>query len=187
MKLDADLILLLAQGDEKAFEYIFNRFFDELCSFARSITKDRNIAEDLVEDIFLHLWINCQNNPVKVSLKSYLFQCTYNNAIKYVSRKKKLISLSGNNNTLTDDEQPYDFPAEDYSINRLTADELSTSMEKAIGLLPDQCKTIYLMNRDEDLNYRQIAQKLSISESTVKTQMGRAYTKLKENLKDFFL
>ncbi len=181
MKSDADLILLLGQGDEQAFETIFNRFFDELCRFAKSMVRDKNVAEDIVEDIFMHLWVHCNLNPVTTTIKGYLYRSTYNNSIKYISRKKTFVSLSGASSE--EDHNPFVFQADAYSLDSLIAEEMHDKFEQAIDKFPEQCKAIYLMHRDEDLNYRQISDKLHVSESTVKTQMARAYTKLRNCLK----
>ena len=185
MKSNYDLVLLLKEGDEKAFETIFNEYFDGLCLFAESITKDHEVAQDLVEDIFLHLWTNCTLNPVEKSIKGYLYQSTYNNAIKYVARKKhqqhdiKDSDLKDTRFSVLEIQSP------DYPVANLIIKELEDKANEAIRSLPEQCRKIYLLNRDEDLNYHQIAQRLNVSDSTVKTQMSRAFAKLREFLKEF--
>jgi RNA polymerase sigma-70 factor, ECF subfamily len=185
MKSDEELVQLLKEEDEKAFELIFNRYFDGLCLFSESITKNHEIAEDIVEDIFVRVWANCKINPVEISIKSYLYQSAYNNSIKYISRIRK--------NTLRIDTLDYtvsgpgmvELQSPDYPIANLITKELEEKASEIIQSLPDQCRKVYLLNRDENLKYHEIAERLQITVGTVKTQMSRAFAKLREELKDF--
>jgi RNA polymerase sigma-70 factor (ECF subfamily) len=177
---DQDLIEQLKTGDETAFEIIFTRYFEKLCLFAESIVKNHDIAEDIVEDIFLQLWINCQTNPVLVSLKSYLYQCVYHNAVKSVSRQRK--NVFSIQTAAIDDNA---FASADYPVANLILQELEQKASAIVEALPEQCKRIYLLNRDEDLKYHEIASRLGISVGTVKTQMSRAFARLREDLKEF--
>ncbi|NJK93556.1 MAG: RNA polymerase sigma-70 factor [Bacteroidales bacterium] len=178
VKSDFELVELLKVGDEKAFEYIFDTYFYRLCLLARGITKSQDSAEEIVEELFLQLWLNCQINPVQTSIKSYLFKSVYNNSIKYNSQKKRFISL---------DSGEY-FPepfVQEYPLSNMISGELEEKAREIILKLPDQCKQIYQLNRDKNMKYHEIASLLNISVGTVKTQMSRAYAKLREGLKDF--
>jgi RNA polymerase sigma-70 factor (ECF subfamily) len=185
MKSDNELVQLLKEGDEKAFELIFHQFFDGLCLFSKSITKNHDISQEIVEEVFVTVWANCKINPVVTSIKSYLYQSVYNNSLKYVSRQhKKHISMDDpdyllNNRNVMEPLTP------DYPIANLIARELEEKAEEVINSLPGQCRQIYLLNRNEDLKYHEIADRLNVTEGTVKTQMSRAFAKLREELKDY--
>lgn len=185
MKPDSELVQLLKEGNEKAFDLIFHQYFDGLCLFSQTITKDHDASQDIVEEVFLSVWVNCRINPVVISIKSYLYQSVYNNSLKHVSRlRKNVISLDDTAYLLTDKEiiEPL---TPDYPIANLITKELEEKARAAIRLLPNQCREIYLLNRDEDLKYQEIADRLHITVGTVKTQMSRAFTKLREELKDY--
>jgi RNA polymerase sigma-70 factor (ECF subfamily) len=184
MMTDLELVQQLKQGNEKAFEQIFNKYFEGLCLFAESIAKDHEIAQDIVEEIFLHLWVNCKVRPIEISVKSYLYQSVYNNTIKYLSRKQKN-EIPVRDFELSNTTNVNQFLTSDYPIANLIAHELEEKAIEIINALPDQCRQIYLLNRDEDLKYQEIAERLQITVGTVKTQMSRAFSKLRENLKDF--
>jgi RNA polymerase sigma-70 factor, ECF subfamily len=180
MKSDAEMLLLLKEGDEKTFEFIFNKYYDGLCSFSRTITKNHEASEEIVEELFLQFWLNCKMNLIKTSIKSYLFQGAYNNSIKYISRlKKNVISIDDSNQIGIELSVP------ELPIGKLIAEELEEKAIKAIESLPEKCRQIYLMNRNEDLKYQEIAERLKISVGTVKTQMSRAFSKLREELNEF--
>jgi RNA polymerase sigma-70 factor (ECF subfamily) len=179
---DPELVQHLKEGDESSFERIFNLYFEKLCLFAESITRNHNAAEEIVENLFLHLWINCTINPIEKSIKSYLYQSTYNNCLKYVSRQKKgmiRISDKETGDEITDLQTP------EYPVANLILKEIESTAEKIIESMPEQCRKIYLLNRDHDLKYDEIALKLNVTSGTVKTQMSRAYAKLRKGLSEF--
>lgn len=182
MTTDTELIQLLKEGDESSFEHIFCLYFEKLCLFAESLTRDHNAAEEIVENLFLQLWINCTINPVEKSIKSYLYQSTYNNCIKYLSRQKKGIVRIGN---IDPDEEISDLQTGDYPVANLILKEIESTAEKIVQSLPEQCRKIYLLNRDHDLKYNEIATLLNVTAGTVKTQMSRAYAKLRKGLSEF--
>lgn len=185
MKTDSQLVELLKEGDEKAFELVFNTYFDRLCLFSLNITKNKEASEEIVKDIFLRVWLNCQIDPIKVSIKKYLFQSVYNNSVKYISRlKRNTVSLDELEYSLTDNNI-YEPLSPEYPIAELIAKELEDKAVEVINSLPDQCRQIYLLNRDENLKYDEIAKRLNITVGTVKTQMSRAFSKLREGLRDF--
>lgn len=185
MKPDKELVQLLKEGDEKAFELIFNQYFEGLCLFSKTITKNHEAAQDIVEEVFLSVWVNCKINPVTTSIKSYLYQSVYNNSLKHISRLRKgVVSLDDPSYVFHDRELLAPLTP-DYPVANLITRELEEKAEAAIQSLPDQCRQIYLLNRDEDLKYNEIAERLGVTVGTVKTQMSRAFTKLREELKDY--
>lgn len=179
-KTDHELVELLGNGDEKAFEIIFTKYFEKLALFSESITHDHQAAEEIVEDIFLRIWLNCEINPIEKSIKSYLFQSVYNNSLKFISRlRKDTIRIDISNNG---EPEPVDF---DYPVANMIVQEIEEIAVSIISNLPDQCRQIYLLSRDHDLKYHEIAEKLHISIGTVKTQMSRAFEKLRKGLSEF--
>lgn len=182
MNTDVELVNLLKEGDEKAFELVFNTYFEKLCLFSASITQDYSASEEIVEELLLQVWLNCQINPIETSVKSYLFRSVYNNSIKYTSRNKHTIFLDDYRFSEKNIFEPFT-PA--YPIAYLIEKELEDKARRVIDTLPEQCRKIYTLNRDEGLKYHEIAQRLNISVGTVKTQMSRAFGKLREELEEF--
>ena len=78
-----------------------------------------------------------------------------------------------------------DLQTPEYPVANLILKEIETTAEKIIQSLPEQCRKIYLLNRDHDLKYDEIARELHVTAGTVKTQMSRAYTKLRKGLSEF--
>jgi len=185
MKSEEELLIQLQNGEEAAIKPIFDKYYEGLCLYAESLTKSHEAAEEIVEDIFIHLWLNAKNQPIHFSLRGYLFKSVHNNCLKYLDKLKT--GKKGHENlhyTLTDNELL--LPAvNDHPISNLIAHELEEKANEVLESLPQQCKEIYSLNRFENLSYSEIAKKLNITIGTVKTQMSRAFQKFREGLTEY--
>jgi RNA polymerase sigma-70 factor (ECF subfamily) len=185
MKSEEELLQLLKNGDEETIKLIFDKYYEGLCLYAESLIKNHQLAEEIVEDIFIHLWMNAQNSGITKSLKSYLFRSVHNNCLKYLDKlkteRKSIVNISY---TLQDYEllQPL---TPDLPISNLIAQELEEKASQTLESLPPQCKEIYSLNRFENLSYSEIAKKLNITVGTVKTQMSRAFQKFRDDLGEY--
>lgn len=173
------------KGDNKAFEYIFKTYFGYLLNYSRQILKDTDAAEEIVESTFLNLWENRTHITLETSLKSYLFKSVYNNCLNYLKHQhvKERYVLYFKHHTQTDDLG--NIISTEYPFSQLMEKELDDIIVKAINNLPTQCREIFTMSRYQLLKNEEIAQKLNISVNTVRTQISRALTKLREDLKDY--
>ncbi len=174
---DSEILSGLQRSDTGYFDLLFENYYDKLCNYVTSIIHNADIAEDLVQDLFATIWVNRKHLYIHSSFKAYLFRAAYNAAIDH-SKHLNIIS-------------EYQF-----NISRQTTPsfndtmefmELLESLETNIEQLPEKCKEIFKLSRFENLKYREIANKLSISENTVDTQIRRALKKLKEALKDYLI
>jgi RNA polymerase sigma-70 factor, ECF subfamily len=185
MKSEKELLQLLKNGDENSIKFIFEAYYEGLCLFAESITKNHQIAEEIVEDIFIHLWMNANNSVITVSLKSYLYRSVHNNCLKYLDKIRVQKKVMDNFPYYLLDNELLHPITPDYPISNLILQELEEKASQVLDSLPTQCRKIYHLNRFENLSYSEIAKKLDISVGTVKTQMSRAFQKLREALKEY--
>lgn len=172
-------------GNEEAFKAIFDQYYDGMCLYAESIIRNHQVSEEIVEDIFIYLWSNIGEMPILTSLKSYLYRSVHNNCLKFIEKEKSRNKHFEVADYLWEDADIL-FPFnEDIPLSGIIIKEIETKAEEVLQSLPDQCREIYILNRFKNLTYSQIAEKLDISVSTVKTQMGRAFQKFRENLKEY--
>jgi len=185
MRTEKELLQLLKDGNEEAVKFIFEQYYESLCLYAESITKNHQVAEEIVEDIFIHIWINAKETSIVLSVKNYLYRSTHNNCIKYLNKLKTEKKVFDSvDYTLKDYEILH--PLNDsYPISNLIAEEMEKKAGEILETLPDQCKEIFTLNRFENLSYAEIAIKLNVTVGTVKTQMSRAFHKFREGLKEF--
>lgn len=170
-------IELLQKGDVKTYKHLFDALYEPLCQYAMLYLNDGPTAEDLVHELFIWIWEYPQKLNIKSSLKSYLFASVRNRCLNH-NRNKKSISYI--------DDSLHQIEAEvQHEINEMEnmdLEHLKKEIKEAIDALPLKCKEIFLMSRENELSYSQIAEELSISKKTVENQMGIALKRLKQKL-----
>lgn len=178
-----EIIDLLEKGNIYAYELVFRRYYISLCGFATRFVQQPEVAEEIVQNVFLKLWEKRNHIRIETSLKSYLFRAVFNgcnNHLTHIKVRNKYISLT------QDAISKNEFHA-DPVIDSLVFKELDENITKAIENLPTECKKIFKMSRFEGLKYAEIANQLGISVKTVETQISRALSRLREDLKDFLV
>jgi RNA polymerase sigma-70 factor (ECF subfamily) len=173
---DNILIEKINRGDEKAFETLFHRYYKSLCVFASAFVKDDNVAEEVIQDLFVKLWEDKHRVKIDTSVKNYLLRSTKNKCINYL--KHNQIKNRYAQHILSDSGQNF------FEENYVEIDLLK-KIEESINSLPEKRKEIFRLSREEGLKYREIAEKLNISIKTVETQMGLSIKTLREKLKDY--
>jgi len=172
----------LNNGDIKTFEWIFKTYYCSLCFYAERIVGEKAAAEDTVSDFFLKLWENREIIIITTSLQSYLYKGVHNNCLKYLEHLKVLRKYREHAQYMIDNYALFQLQTEHQPLSLLISHEAVTEIENAIDSLPAQCKEVFLLARMEGLSYQEIAEKLDISVNTVRTQITRAMTKLRNSL-----
>ena len=170
--------------DILSFEILFKENYRNLCYYAENIVKEKSIAEEMVCDFFLKFWEDKTNIEIRISLSAYMYTCVRNNCLKYLEHLKVLQKYKAYA-TYSIQNSDLLFPTPEYPINLLISKEIVSEIENAIADLPEQCRVIFNKSRFEELTYDEIAKDLNLSINTVRTQMSRALTKLRESLKEY--
>ena len=173
------------QNNEHAFETIFGKHFAPLCNYAIGLIGNKSIAEDITEDCFLKLWQQRDTITVDTSLKAYLYRIVRNRCINFMEHEMVQDKYLKRKRYILYDKELKEPVYANSPHQNLVSKELELEIENALNALPVQCRKIFEMNRFEGLKYKEIAKKLDISITTVKTQMNRALTKLRLQLKDY--
>ncbi len=133
------------------------------------------VAQDLVQDLFLRLWDSRGPRDAVRLTRPYLYVAARNRALKYL-RHRRVVSAWIARVAL---EEP---PSADTPEDLLLRDELDAAVQRAVGRLPARCRAVFMLRRREQLSYREIAARLGVSLGTVKSQMWRATLRLREQL-----
>ena len=165
--------------DAGAFERIFHITYKALCVIAAKTVKNKVLAEEIVDDVFYHFWKNRKTITITTAFRPYLLISVRNRSLDYLRKIKtsEQSSLEPVIGSLQSD-QPI-------ALNHLIYEELQVRIDEVIQSLPAQCRTIFLMNRNEGSTYREIAEKLGLSIKTIETQMGRALRHLRTEMSDW--
>jgi RNA polymerase sigma-70 factor (ECF subfamily) len=172
---DEQLIVLLKKDDQPAFTEIYNRYAESLAGFAASKLYSLDDARDVIHDLFVKLWENRDEVYVTSNLKSYLFAIVRHRIIDKIRRnitREEYASMV----------QALIVPSHDSADKQVEAKEFQQTIEKSLNQLPPRVKEIYKLSRDEGLSNHEIAEKLNLSEQTVKNQLSAALKHLRSSL-----
>lgn len=183
--LEQSIWIKIQTGDLQSFEILFNTYYKGLLLYAQDLLRNRQDAEENVLDIFHTLWEKKDTIVIHTSVKSYLLRSIHNRCIDFL-RRKKSVQNKKHGYLYEMNDQPVSTidVKEEFTLEHLYATELEQDIDKVINSLPHQCREVFCLSRFEQLRIREIAEKLNISESTVKTQISRALNKLRQHLKD---
>ncbi|WP_256014041.1 RNA polymerase sigma-70 factor [Desertivirga xinjiangensis] len=158
--------------DISGFEALFQVNYQSLCASSFRIVQDKDIAEDIVQDVFYRLWEKRDSLIITSSLKAYLFQSTINQSLNYIKKYKNALKredLYGSETMedVNDVEQA------------MALKEVNQRVEAAVKALPEACRMVFILSRYDQLSYKEIASKLDISVKTVEGQMSKALKHLR--------
>jgi len=166
-KEDKEAVCSLCEGDQKAFEFLYNKYSRKVYSFAYSYFKSKEKSEEIVQESFYRIWKNKNNLSSQKSFNSYVLTIAKNLIIDDLRRDsvaalfKNTIGKSATiNNNETEDQVIY---ADLQEIARI-----------AINSLPPKRKEIYYLSRNEQMSNKDISKHLGISLKTVESQMSKA-------------
>lgn len=173
---DEKLLKDLRKGNIEAFEKLFRRYYASLFNYAMVYVKQKDDAEEVVQDLFFNLWKNKEKLNITSSIKSYLFRSVYNNSIQLVRKKRKTISVESEQIKKDEGKSESD---------HLQYKELNDSIQKVLSILPERSRKIFELSRFEGLKYQEIAEKLSISVKTVEANMTKTLKTFRKHLKQY--
>ena len=177
---DNDLLDRIREGDRGAFATLFGRYGVSLVQYATTIVKDADEAQDIVQQLFVQLWVKRAELLISTSLKSYLYRAVHNGSLNKIRQHAVKESYAG-------DPVYTGGSAAASAAQRMESKEVSEAVERAIAELPEQCRNIFRLSRFEELKYQQIADRMGLSVKTVENQMGKALKHMRGRLKEFMV
>ena len=160
----------------KEFEIFFRKLYLPLGMYALRIVDNADVSEDLVQDAFMKAWLYLENGGEIGNFSSFMYRSVRNSCLSYLRDRREMLDES--------------------NIPEVGEEEIDTSFRdagiwRAIDALPDKCREVFLMSKRDGLSNEEIADELGISIKTVKNQMTKAFSRLREALstghRPFFL
>ncbi|WP_353183388.1 RNA polymerase sigma-70 factor [Parapedobacter lycopersici] len=178
---ERQFIGFLADGDDRsAFALLYEGYWEPLFLYAARAIQNKEDAIDIVQETFIALWEQRQQVPAVQSLKAYLFAIARYKSLQYIRkhihREDYADSLAA---FLTRHEQS---PEE-----LLMADELQQLIDDEIQQFPKKMRVIFTLSRHENLSYKEIAEKLQLSDKTVKKQISNSLKLLRLKITNHYL
>lgn len=169
------LIAGLKKQEEWAFDEIYRRYWRKLYVAALRRIGSGEVCEELVQDIFTSLWLNCQTASIH-NLSAYLFTATKYKVINHIHKEMvRKAPANGKLNVRTDNS----------TEEKILLDDLHVALEKEVSKLPVRCQMVYKLSHENNLSNKQVAKELGISEKTVENQLSKALKVLRLNLRHF--
>ena len=167
-----EIIKRFREGNQRAFEELFSGFFSAGRQFVKSFQVDDSSADDILQEVFIHIWDKRQAFKSEDHFKAYFYKALRNNTVKYITRNKHILNLESAENKESDDV-----------LLKITEIAFKREISRAISLLPDKRREIILLSMS-GMSEQMIADTLNISINTVKNQKTKAYASLRQELKD---
>ncbi len=173
---DIGLVERLRNGDVKAFDNIYAKYSSRIYSFCLKYIKSKNDAEEIVQSLFVKLWVTRKRLKKELSFRSYLFTIAYNEMCK-VFRKQhhKILYLK----QFIRDNPDLSFEIEEDINNQL----LLNKVEQIINNLPEKHRTILLKRRDEGKSSKEIGSEMHLSPGTVDNYFSEAVYIIRKKIK----
>jgi RNA polymerase sigma-70 factor, ECF subfamily len=172
---ETETIRRIRNGDKGEFESLFRSSYVSLVRYAKTLIKDHDTAEEIVQDLFFRLWQDKGKLNIESSLNGYLFRSVHNRCLHHIEHNKVIERHAEEmlNRHPENQESPSDI---------LNYKELQDKIARILERLPAKCGKIFTMSRFEGLKYTEIAEKLSVSVKTVEANMGRALKEFRKEL-----
>ena len=169
---DKHFLSQIRNNNVEAYKHLFELYYRDLYFFARKFLENREVAEEVVQDVFIALWENRDVLIIEKSIKSYLFASVKNRSINYLKSKINNINFVNINNADSEShilitDQP------------LELEELDNLIQKAVSSLPPRCREMFHLSRNTEMTYQEIADALDVSKETVKSHINEAIKKIK--------
>jgi len=185
---DAEVMLRVAQGDDAAFDYLVEKFRRPIISFMYRTTHNQATAEELAQEVFLRVYRSRESYEASAKFTTWLYRIATNLAVNNArdtkhERAENLVSLdepdeeSGSTMDVADIR-----PTVEQEILR---NERMTAIRKVVEALPERQRMAVLMHKYQNMDYKEIAAVLKLSESATKSLLFRAYESLRESLKQY--
>ena len=175
---DKELMELIQSGDDKAFGILFDRFANRLLNFVGRIVSDKETAEELVQETFLRIFNQKSSYTPDYAVSTWIYTIALNLARSELRKRKlrRFLSLD-----FIKEEADMELPEK---VN-IKAESLMPIIQKAIGKLPEEYRTAFVLCDIQRLPYQQIAEIMRVPVGTVKSRINRARSMLRETLKPY--
>lgn len=164
---ERETLRLIAVGNARAFANLFDRYHKKIYSLAYHLTESAPQAEEIVQDVFLKIWMKQADLPSILHFENYLFIVARNHIYSQLKKmaRNRLVSIESEPALPDDAETPED---------QLVHKESAMLLQQAVSRLPLQQHTVYKLSRENGLTREQIAEKLNLSPETIKVHLSRA-------------
>lgn len=160
----------------RRFHAVFHTYYNSLCNYAYTFTKDPDSSEDIVQELFTKIWEDRRELLMQETIRYYLFTAVRNNCISLLRQEKNAVTVEWKEQEVGYEIEPYREEEKETDYRLLLA--------KGIDRLPPKCRDTFVLSRFGNMSYKEIAASQGVSVKTVENQLGKALKMLRVFLKD---
>ena len=175
---DEDLVLLLKEGKDKAFDELYIRYRDLLVNFVNRRVQSIPIAEEIIQEVFTSIWERRKVLVIQKKFSAYIYT-----SVRYVVLDYYRAKIATNDYL---QEVVDTFEANNSTEEYIYYEELQDALEQSTHLLPKKAKEVFILSRFKNYTNKEIAEELHISTETVKYHITYALKFMRSNLKEFY-
>lgn len=158
--------------DKETFRYLFDTYYNALCNYACLTLGMNDDVEDVVMEVFTHIWDKREGLGELDNPKAYLFKSVYHKAMEKIRAKKLVfVALEGEKIVVPDYKEEI---ADDYLLKE--------KIFQSIRQLPTQCRVIFVKSKIEGMSHKEIAQEMQIAVKTIENQITKAFKLIRKQL-----
>jgi len=187
MMVESDIVRGLQAGENSAYKYLYQHYYNMLCTMACEFVHDTMVSEMIVSDVIFAIWKNRTSLEINSSLRNYLVRSVRNRCLNYRAQTERRQTLPIDMDKLNEIEQSCDTDSAANPLTQLIEKELDKKINESIETLPDQTRKIFCLSRFDNKKYGEIAQQLGVSVDVVKYHIKSALAQLRVMLKDYLI
>ena len=174
MENETDLIQSLRNGEKKAYSSLVEQYYHQLCAYSHSLCRDKETAQDIVQNVFFKIWKKRHRLNNKQCFKSFLYKSVYNEFIDQYRKNKPVLTL----------EKKHIEVVEDFiEKDEATIEKLFSLVQKEIQKLPPKSRRVFVLSKQEGLTNREIAEHLNISLKTVEAHITKSFSLIRTKIR----
>jgi len=185
---DADVMLRVKAGDDSAFDYLVQKYRRPIINFMYRMAHNTAAAEDLAQEVFLRVYRSRANYEPSAKFTTWLYRIATNLGVNHArdTRHERPENVTNLDEPDTETGQTLDLADKTPTVEEeILRRERLAAIRKKVESLPERQRMAVLMHKYQQMDYRQIADVLKLSESATKSLLFRAYETLREQLKEF--
>ena len=172
---EAEVLRQLAQGNQQALQQLFDQHYVTLCRIALRLVHRAEVAEEIVQDVFVYLWEKRGDYQISTSLGAYLTRAVRNRCLNHLKSRAARYDWS-------EEIQDHQHPVDAAPDAALQVAELTAALEHILPQLPERCQLVFSLIRYEARSYQEVADQLDVSVKTIEYHMGKALRLIRQHL-----
>ena len=177
----------IRRGDREVFKILFNLYYRKLFLYAKSYVEDTDAAEDIVQDIFFHLWEKRKEAEINSSISAYLFRSVHNRSIQFLRHRAVMAGYEERHLIKIKEAEILYNSSGDFSFSHIHLDEIQHIVDSAYEKMPPKTREIFRLSRESAKSNRLIADSMNITVKSVEYHITKALRILFAALKDYVL